>query len=69
MAELTAVPRGLAPMLAVHADVPPGPGWSYEVKWDGHRALARVVGGVVAFAAWTTDGLLRQARWRGVRGG
>lgn len=47
MAELTAVPQGLAPMLAVHADVPPGPGWSYEVKWDGHRALARVVGGVV----------------------
>jgi bifunctional non-homologous end joining protein LigD len=34
------------PMLATLADeVPTGPGWLYEVKWDGYRALAQVVGG------------------------
>ena len=30
----------LTPMLAVLApELPTGPGWSYEVKWDGYRAL------------------------------
>jgi bifunctional non-homologous end joining protein LigD len=34
------------PMLATLADdVPTGPGWLYEVKWDGYRAIARVAGG------------------------
>jgi bifunctional non-homologous end joining protein LigD len=34
-----------APMLATLAeDVPRGAGWSYEVKWDGYRALAYVRG-------------------------
>jgi bifunctional non-homologous end joining protein LigD len=34
------------PMLASLADeVPEGPGWLYEVKWDGYRAIARGVGG------------------------
>jgi bifunctional non-homologous end joining protein LigD len=34
------------PMLATLAeDVPTGPDWSYEVKWDGYRAIARVAGG------------------------
>ncbi|MGE5272471.1 MAG: DNA ligase D [Verrucomicrobiota bacterium] len=29
------------PMLATPAEkVPPGPGWLFEVKWDGYRALA-----------------------------
>jgi len=31
----------LKPMLAASAtDLPTGPQWSYEVKWDGYRALA-----------------------------
>src|SRR6185295_11834006 len=29
------------PMLASSAEaLPNGPGWTYEVKWDGYRALA-----------------------------
>ena len=33
------------PMLATLADeVPRGAGWTFEVKWDGYRALARVTG-------------------------
>ena len=39
-------PVEYAPMLATLADdVPTGPGWLYEVKWDGYRALAYVSGG------------------------
>ena len=41
------VPHELAPMLAVDGPVPAQGTWSYEVKWDGHRALARVVAGRV----------------------
>jgi bifunctional non-homologous end joining protein LigD len=38
--------RRYAPMLATPAeDVPRGAGWLFEVKWDGYRALAQVVGG------------------------
>ena len=35
-----------SPMLATLSErVPRGSGWSYEVKWDGYRAIARVAGG------------------------
>lgn len=35
--------RALRPMLAGSADeVPSGPGWATELKWDGYRALALV---------------------------
>jgi bifunctional non-homologous end joining protein LigD len=34
------------PMLATLADrVPDGPGWLFEVKWDGYRALGYLTGG------------------------
>src|SRR5438105_4438221 len=34
------------PMLAtLEREVPRGPGWLHEVKWDGYRAMCRVVGG------------------------
>lgn len=34
------MPREAAPMLAVPAEAPPvEPGWLYEIKWDGVRAL------------------------------
>ncbi len=40
--------REYGPMLATPAKDPPkGPGWLFEVKWDGFRALARVRGGEV----------------------
>jgi bifunctional non-homologous end joining protein LigD len=36
----------MRPMLATHGTVlPTGPGWAHEVKWDGMRVLATVVGG------------------------
>ncbi len=34
------MPREITPMLAVSAEQPPAePGWLYEIKWDGVRAL------------------------------
>jgi bifunctional non-homologous end joining protein LigD len=37
------MPAGLAPMKAVLAERPPkGPGWLFEVKWDGVRGLAYI---------------------------
>ena len=41
------VPTELSPMLAVTGKPPTTGGWSYEVKWDGYRALAHVAGGRV----------------------
>ncbi|RYY19857.1 MAG: DNA ligase D [Chitinophagaceae bacterium] len=39
----TAMPEHLAPMLATLVDQPfDKPGWIYEVKWDGYRAIAYV---------------------------
>jgi bifunctional non-homologous end joining protein LigD len=39
-------PRDYSPMLAtLEQQVPKGPGWLFEVKWDGFRALARVIQG------------------------
>jgi bifunctional non-homologous end joining protein LigD len=44
--------RDYEPMLATLAeDVPSGPGWLYEVKWDGYRALAYVGGGEVSLTS------------------
>jgi bifunctional non-homologous end joining protein LigD len=37
-----AMPATISPMLATLVDKPPEePGWIYEVKWDGYRAIAR----------------------------
>jgi bifunctional non-homologous end joining protein LigD len=41
------LPQGLRPMLARPGPLPHGPAWSYEIKWDGFRALAYVEGGRV----------------------
>ncbi|WFE23173.1 non-homologous end-joining DNA ligase [Solwaraspora sp. WMMD937] len=35
----------LRPMLATTGELPTGPGWWYEFKWDGVRALADISGG------------------------
>lgn len=38
----SAMPKTISPMLATLVDAPPSqPGWSFEVKWDGYRAIAR----------------------------
>jgi bifunctional non-homologous end joining protein LigD len=38
----SAMPATVSPMLATLVDTPPSqPGWSFEVKWDGYRAIAR----------------------------
>jgi bifunctional non-homologous end joining protein LigD len=34
-------------MLATAGPLPSGPGWSYEFKWDGVRAIASISGGTV----------------------
>jgi bifunctional non-homologous end joining protein LigD len=40
----TAWPTLVRPMLATPGDVPTEPGWGYEFKWDGVRAIAYVAG-------------------------
>jgi ATP-dependent DNA ligase len=47
-----AVPLDLAPMEAkLVDDIPTGPGWRFEPKWDGFRCLAFKAGGEVALKA------------------
>lgn len=41
------MPSGIRPMLATTGPMPGEKGWSYEVKWDGVRALAYVDGASV----------------------
>jgi bifunctional non-homologous end joining protein LigD len=42
------LPRAIKPMLATLVDEPfDDPGWQYEVKWDGYRALAFIEKGEV----------------------
>ncbi len=62
------------PMLATLADeVPVGPGWLYEVKWDGYRALAVASGGEVTLTSRRGNDLterfavIARALERGVR--
>jgi bifunctional non-homologous end joining protein LigD len=51
-----AVLGGKGPMLAVLGDLPLGDDWSYEIKWDGVRALARIdAGGYTLTARSGTD--------------
>lgn len=40
-------------MLAVPGALPEGPGWAFEVKWDGFRALAHVERGRLALRSRT----------------
>jgi bifunctional non-homologous end joining protein LigD len=45
MAERTApLPAPVAPMLATAGDPPTDPGWAFEFKWDGVRAVTAVAG-------------------------
>lgn len=48
-------PRSARPMLATLSDtLPVGPGWAFELKWDGIRALGLVDDGAVRL--WTRNG-------------
>ena len=38
------MPSVVSPMLASGGDLPLGPDWAYEFKWDGIRAIAVVAG-------------------------
>nr|WP_236647030.1 non-homologous end-joining DNA ligase [Micromonospora acroterricola] len=40
------MPTLVRPMLATSGALPGGPGWGYEFKWDGVRAIGYVAGGV-----------------------
>ena len=43
--ERQGLPRGLRPMLATAGPLPVGqPGWAFEMKWDGLRAITYVTG-------------------------
>jgi bifunctional non-homologous end joining protein LigD len=41
------LPEPVMPMLATAGPVPHGPGWAFEFKWDGVRAIAGASGGAV----------------------
>lgn len=41
------LPDPVAPMLATTGTVPRGPGWAFEFKWDGVRAVVAAAGGAV----------------------
>ncbi|HZA85664.1 MAG TPA: hypothetical protein VE466_02195, partial [Acidimicrobiales bacterium] len=44
----------ISPMKATSGELPTGPGWIYEVKWDGMRVIADVAPDSVQ--AWTSNG-------------
>ncbi len=41
------LPGPVLPMLATAGPVPRGPGWAFEFKWDGVRAIVAAAGGAV----------------------
>ena len=45
----------LKPMLAITGELPTGPGWGYEFKWDGVRAIAEVRDG--SLRLWARSGV------------
>src|SRR5690606_23097277 len=50
-------PTELSPQLATLVDRPPtGPGWSYEVKYDGYRILCRLEGKTVKLVSRNGNG-------------
>jgi len=46
-----ALPEPLSPMLAVAGELPAGPGWAFEFKWDGVRAVVGAAGERVRFTS------------------
>ena len=55
------MPTGIGPMLATLTEMPPsGPGWMYEVKWDGVRAMCFIENGTVRVAGRKGNDITRQ---------
>jgi bifunctional non-homologous end joining protein LigD len=53
-ADREGLPRGLRPMLATAGPLPAGqPGWAFEMKWDGLRAISYVTGAGVRLVSRT----------------
>ena len=53
-ADRQGLPRGLRPMLATAGPLPAGqPGWAFEMKWDGLRAISYVTGDGVRLVSRT----------------
>jgi ATP-dependent DNA ligase len=78
------MPRYVKPMLATLVSKPfDRPGWIFEIKWDGYRAIAEVAVKPrtnapatwvipklvceIAFQNWTRDGRVRQPIFLGLR--
>ena len=49
-------------MLATPGDLPEGPEWLFEVKWDGMRLLAEVADGAVRLSSRTERDVTRTSR-------
>ena len=60
------LPRSLVPMKATSADLPTGEGWTYEVKWDGMRALSFIEDGHVRVQSYNERDVT--ASWPELRG-
>jgi bifunctional non-homologous end joining protein LigD len=58
-----ATAHGLRPQLATLTDeLPAGPGWLYEPKWDGYRAIVAVRGGEVTLTSRNGNDLTERFR-------
>jgi bifunctional non-homologous end joining protein LigD len=58
-----ATAAGLRPQLATLTDeLPAGPGWLYEPKWDGYRAIVAVRGGEVTLTSRNGNDLTERFR-------
>jgi bifunctional non-homologous end joining protein LigD len=52
--ERQGLPRGLRPMLATAGPLPVGqPGWAFEMKWDGLRAITYITGDAIRLVSRT----------------
>ncbi len=47
MATIVTAPGFVSPMLVSRGPLPSGPGFAYEVKWDGIRGQVALLGGTV----------------------
>ena len=57
------IAREYQPMLATLAEeLPSGPGWLFEVKWDGYRALAYIRGGEASLVSRNGNDLTERFR-------
>ncbi len=59
--DLEPMPESVAPMLArLVADLPKGPGWGFEFKWDGIRAVVFAEGGRARIQSRSLEDITRR---------